>query len=265
MSYVTLPFRIRPSRVRLATLGGVLAALAVPMLGAGIEQGPLIAATLAEPSFTWPFAGAVAVCGLVGSYVLSLVGFVLVAWPGAPFLYVDVDEGGVTYRRLWHVARVSFRDTDGWGYVERVLVPVSADVPAGPRLYTVVAGRGGYDGHLVRDDRPFAMHINVLPFTPLFESRASFAEDFALCLTAALRGARQARRPVTINVAPWIAELSLGLGRRFVRAARAPQPRKAAPARLSGRVGAHDDTARADRARRAAPLRASDGDNGARR
>ncbi len=264
MSTVTLPFRIRPSRVRLATLGGVLAAMAVPMVAAGVEQGPLIAATLAEPSFTLTFAGAVAVCALVAGYVLSLAGFVLIALPGAPFLHVDVDEGGVTYRRLWHTARVSFRETDGWGYVKRALVPLSAEVPAGPCLYTVVAGRGGFDGHLVRDDRAFAMHINVLPFTPLLESRASFAEDFALCLTAALRGARQARRPVAINVAPWIAELSLKLGRRFVREPRAPQPRKAAPVR-PGRVSGYEDAARADRARRTQPLRALDGDGGARR
>jgi hypothetical protein len=136
----------------------------------------------------------------VASYVLFLVGFALVALPGAPLLHVDVDARGVTYRRLWHVTRVSFRDTDGWGYVERGLIPVSANVPASTRLYTVVAGQGGFDGHRVGDDRPYAVHINVLPFTPLLEGRESFAQDVAMGLTAAARGARQARRPIVIDV-----------------------------------------------------------------
>lgn len=224
MSTVTLPIRIRPSRVRLAVLGGVLAAMAVPMSYAAAEQWPLVVAALAEPSLTWPFAGAVAVCLFAASYVLSLVGFALIVLPGAPLLHVDVDERGVTYRRLWHVGRVSFRDADGWGYVERGLIPVSANVPASTRLYTVVAGGDGLNGHRVRDDRHYAMDINVLPFTPLFEGRESFAQDFAMCLTAAARRSRQSR-PVVIDVAPWIAALSLPLVRPPVRA---PRPRRQA-------------------------------------
>jgi hypothetical protein len=48
MTYVTLPFRIRPSRVRLAAVGGVLAAMAVPIAFAVAEQGPQVAAVLAR-------------------------------------------------------------------------------------------------------------------------------------------------------------------------------------------------------------------------
>jgi hypothetical protein len=245
MSYVTLPIRIRPSRVRLTALGGVLAAMAVPMYYAAAEQWPQVAAVLAEPSLTWPFAGAVTVSLFATSYVLFLIGFALVVLPGAPMLHVDVDERGVTYRRLWYVTRVSFRDTDGWGYVERAIIPVSAEVPAGTRLYTVVAGRGGFDGHRVRDNQRYAMDINVLPFTPLFQARESFAQDFALCLSAAGRGARQSRRPIVIDVAPWIAELSFPLVRRPVRAPRQQRPgkAKAATVRASGRFSSHADKA----------------------
>lgn len=223
MSTVTLPIRIRPSRVRLGVFGGVFAVLAVPISAAVAEQGAQVAAVLAEPSLTLPFAGAATLSLFLASYVLALIGFALVALPGAPLLHVDVDARGVTYRRLWHVARVSFRDTEGWGYVERGLIPVSANVPASTRLYTVVAGGDGLNGHRVRDDQHYAMDINVLPFTPLFEGRESFAQDFAMCLTAAARGARASRRPVVIDVAPWIAELSLPLAPRPVRAPRPPR------------------------------------------
>ena len=267
MSYVTLPFRIRPSRVRLTALGGVLAALTVPVSLGAAEQWPQVAAVLAEPSLTWTFAGAVTVSLFAASYVLFLIGFALVVLPGAPLLHVDVGEHGVTYRRLWHVTRVSFRDADGWGYVERGLIPVSAEVPAGTRLYTVVAGRGGVDGHRLRDDRRFAMDINVLPFTPLFQARESFAQDFAMCLSAAARGARQSRRPIVINVAPWIAELSLPQVRRPVRAPQSPPTAKAAPARAAGRSPTHEATHWKGRALQAMRAR-EDGrprDRGARR
>lgn len=247
MTYVTLPFRIRPSRVRLLAVGGVLAAMAVPIAFAVAEQGPQVAAVLAAPSLTWTFAGAVTVCLFVASYVLFLVGFALVALPGAPLLHVDVDARGVTYRRLWHVTRVSFRNTDGWGYVERGLIPVSANVPASTRLYTVVAGQGGFDGHRVGDDRPYAVHINVLPFTPLLEARESFAQDVAMGLTAAARGARQARRPIVIDVGPALAPLAFGIAPR--------QTAKAAPAWVPGPW----------RGQAVQAVRARNGDGGARR
>lgn len=224
MSYVTLPFRIRPSRVRLLAVGSVLAAMAVPIAFAVAEQGPQVAAVLVAPSPTWAFAGAVTVSLFVASYILFLVGFALVALPGAPLLHVDVDARGVTYRRLWHATRVSFRDADGWGYVERGLIPISANVPASTRLYTVVVGDDGVDGHRLSDDRPYAMAINVLPFTPLLEGRESFAQDFAMCLSAAVRGARQSRRPIVIDVGPALAPLVFGIA--------PPAAKKVEPARM---------------------------------
>jgi hypothetical protein len=183
----------------------------------------------------------------VASYILFLVGFALVALPGAPLLHVDVDARGVTYRRLWHVTRVSFRETDGWGYVERGLIPVSANVPASTRLYTVVAGQGGFDGHRVDDDRPYGVHINVLPFTPLLEGRESFAQDVAMGLTAAARGARQARRPIVIDVGPALAPLAFGIA-----------PRRTAKAALVWVPGAW-------RGQAVQAARARNGDRGARR
>jgi len=261
MSYVTLPFRIRPSRARLGVLGGILAAVSVPIVFADLSVWPQVLAVLSEPSFTAPFAGAVALtlCGLI--YLSFLIGFALVILPGAPFLHVDVDERGVTYRRLWHVTRVSFRDVDGWGYVPRVLLPMSVDVPIVTFLYAVVGGKGGYDGHLVKDNRRYAMDINVLPFTPLFETRASFAQDFAMCLTAAVRGVRASRRPITIDVAPGIAELAFPLTARPVSAPqRRPAPRKPRPAvaRAPGRFPTNDDKAAYWRGQAFQAMRASD-------
>jgi hypothetical protein len=232
MSYITLPFRIRPSRARLSVLGGILAAVSVPIVFADLGAWPQVLAVLSAPAFTASFAGAVALALFGAIYLSFLIGFVLVAWPGAPLLHVDVDARGVTYRRLWHVTRVSFREADGFGYVERGLIPVSANVRASTRLYAVVAGSGGFDGHRLSDDRPYAMAINVLPFTPLLESRESFAQDVAMCLSAAVRGARQARRPIVIDVGPAVAALACERAPQLVPTVR--------PVRAPGRRSSHD-------------------------
>jgi hypothetical protein len=231
MSYVTLPFRIRPSRARLGLLGGALAAVSVPIAFSDWTAWQQVLAALGEPSFSASFVAAVALCLFAAVYILFLVGFALIFLPGAPLLHVHVDERGVTYRRLWHVTRVSFRETGGWGYVERGLIPVSAQVRASTRLYTVVGGRGDFDGHLVSDDRRYAMDINVLPFTPLFESRESFAQDFAMCLTAAGRQARDVRRAGSIDVGPGIAEVAIPLKLPAAYAPRRAPARKAQAAR----------------------------------
>jgi hypothetical protein len=72
----------------------------------------------------------------------------------------------------------------------------------------------------------------VLPFTPLLEGRESFAQDVAMCLSAAVRGARQSRRPIVIDVGPALAALAFERAPQLVPTVRA--------VRVPGRRSSHE-------------------------
>ena len=264
MSMLFLPIRIRPNRVRLLTYNCVLSAIGIPALFLLLDHWHQVEPLLASPQATMEFASAVLACVFVAVFLLLIAAFALAALPGAPFLYVDIDERCVTHRRLWSVQRKVLRDVDGWTTQERRRSVVRHGVRFYLFSHFVVAKPQGLDPRRVRKAVGQLLEFDTDFFTPLFADKIHFTETFAACLSDAVEAVRQSRRPVLLELPHQIAAQAFELVARAEPAATAEhattaQPKaKQRPARSPGRFPTNEDKANYWRNEATQAARASD-------
>lgn len=237
MPPVTLPIRIRPNRVRVLLWTLAWGAVSISATSFCLQPGSPIPALLMSPQLTLSFAGAVLVAGCTAVWLLLTAGCALAALPRAPFFYIQVDEQAVTERFFWRVRRRALRDVDSWGTRERPRLLARQYVPVLLYHYSVVPLPQGRDPQRAHRQPRTLLEIETGFFHPPFAGKAMFAQELADCLTAAVTGAKQSRRPVSIDISPGV------FAQTFQLRTHRPKPYtpknksqpRAEPARLPGR------------------------------
>ncbi len=200
MPSVTLPIRIRPNRIRMLFWALAWGAVSVPAAWFFFHQDSPIATLLLSPRLTWEFAAAVFAVGIIVFWVLQMAACTLASFPGAPFLHIELDEHAVTERIFWRVKRRVLRDVDSWGKRERIKIHARRYVPIPLYFYSVVPLPQGRDPERAHRQARQLLEIDTYFFSLPFADGANFAQELADCLTAAVTGARQSRRPVSIDI-----------------------------------------------------------------
>lgn len=244
MPSVTLPIRIRPNRVRVLLWTLAWGAVSIPATSFCLQPNSPIAALLMTPQLTLSFAGAVLVAGCTALWLLLTAGCALAALPRAPFFHIQVDEQTVTERFFWQVRRRALRDVDSWGTRERTRLLARQYMPVLLRYYSVVALPQGRDPQRAQRQPRELLEIETGFFSAPFAGKAMFAQDLADCLTAAVTGIKQSRRPVSIDISAGV------FAQTFELRTRRPKPftpksdsqPRAEPARLPGRFPTNQDS-----------------------
>lgn len=241
MPSVTLPIRIRPNRVRVLLWALAWGAVSIPATLFCLRPGSPVAALLMTPQLTLEFAGAVLLVGLTASWLLLTAGCVLAALPRAPLFHIELDEHTVTERFFWQVRQRALRDVDSWGTRERMEIVARRYVQIPLYFYSVVPLPQGRDPQRARRQPRHLLEIRAEFFLPPFVGKAMFTQDLADCLTAAVTGTKQSRRPVSIDISAGVFaqtfELRPGRSKPFTpRTESQPGPKTySEPARLPGR------------------------------